>query len=381
MNKNRYQVTQDLTETDSDFLTRVKSLEALKFDKNIFKDRSRTEGNQKFMKNLKEVTRDEIKINEIVKSFPSPEEVFLINSNWSIISNRLKSVFGYNNPVISFNDYNTQINEQLNEIQSGKLPITVVVPTPTSSTSASVTVPIGVTLKNLNHTDGTPSDFEIGIDNNSLFIQNKTESKTIYIKLVTKNGVKYIVFSNSTSDENNFTQFKFGNVNVNDSFHYRKMLNSLKLDEKVNKDIKVALFGTERVKDDIFDFLQNTYKLTSEVPKTFVESGKVVLGYGLKPESLPNVCHFGKNLILLKKLYYNNILSNKKMHAIEYFTNIKVSDKFVDVILNMCKNSKSNIDDLRQDEKQLLDCVLTVETFLENKSEMCLFSPFVLMSV
>jgi hypothetical protein len=72
------------------------------------------------MKNLKDVTRDEVKISEIVKSFPSAEEVFLINSNWSYISNMLKRKFGFNNPTITANEYNIEINEILNEIQSGK---------------------------------------------------------------------------------------------------------------------------------------------------------------------------------------------------------------------------------------------------------------------
>jgi hypothetical protein len=363
MNKNRYQVTQDPTETDADFIKRIDSLEKMAFDPNIFKDRAATEGNKKFMKNLKDITRDEVKISEIVKSFTSPEEVFLINSNWSYILNRLKSVFGVNNPAISANDYNIQINEQLNEIQSGKTPITVVAPTPgASSTTASATAPTGVTLTNLVHTDGTASDFEIGIENNSLFIQNKVESKAIYIKIANKNGLKHILFSNSTSDEGNFRAFKFGNVNVNDSFHFKKMLSTLKLDENVNKDIKIALFGTNRVKEDIYDFLQSTHKLTSETAKPFIESGKVIMGYGLKTESIPDICHFGKNIILLKKLYYNNILSvkNKKMHAIEYFSNVKVSDNFVDVILQMCKNSKPNINNLTPDEKQLLDTLLHV---------------------
>ena len=42
MNKNRYQVTQDPTETDADFMRRIKSLEGLQFDPTIFKDRART---------------------------------------------------------------------------------------------------------------------------------------------------------------------------------------------------------------------------------------------------------------------------------------------------------------------------------------------------
>jgi hypothetical protein len=84
-----------------DFIKRIESLEKLAFDKNIFKDRAATEGNSKFMKNLKDITRDEIKISEIVKSFPVAEEVYLINSNWSHISNILKREFGFHNPSIS----------------------------------------------------------------------------------------------------------------------------------------------------------------------------------------------------------------------------------------------------------------------------------------
>ena len=360
MNKNRYQVTQDPNETDTDFIKRIDSLEKMAFDPTIFKDRAATEGNSKFMKNLKDITRDEVKISEIVKSFSLPEEVFLINNNWPIISNRLKSVFGVNNPAISTSEYKSEIEKTLDTVQTGKTTnITVVAPVPGTSTSTSATSPIGVTLKNLDHVDGTTSDFVIGIENNSLFIKNTAENKAIYVKIATKSGVKYILFSNSTSAENSFRAFKFAG---NDSFSFKTMLNTLKLDEKLNKDIKVALFGTNKVKEDLYDFLQTTYKLTSEVAKPFVESNKVVMGYGLKPESIPDICHFGKNIILLKKLYYNNILSvkNKKMHAIEYFTNVKVSDNFVDVILQMCKNSKPNTNDLTQDEKQLLDTLLHV---------------------
>ena len=68
---------QDPNETDADYITRIKSLASLPFDKNIFKDRVQTQGNQKFMKNFKEMTRDEIIFSEIVKSFPVAEEVFL----------------------------------------------------------------------------------------------------------------------------------------------------------------------------------------------------------------------------------------------------------------------------------------------------------------
>jgi hypothetical protein len=125
------------------------------------------------------------------------------------------------------------------------------------------------------------------------------------------------------------------------------------------------MFGSKLNYPDIYNHLKSNFSLTDINKgdlKKVQHEGKTIVGYGLKTESIPDICHFGKNIILLKKLYYNNILSvkNKKMHAIEYFTNVKVSDNFVDVILQMCKNSKPNINNLTQDEKQLLDTLLHV---------------------
>jgi hypothetical protein len=116
----------------------------------------------------------------------------------------------------------------------------------------------------------------------------------------------------------------------------------LKLDEKVNKDIKVALFGTERGKDDIYDFLQKTHKLTSEASKPFVESGKVIMGYGLT-QSIPDICHFGKNIILLKKIYYNNILLNRNLKKSR-----DLSKKIMTVTISTSSSSKKLISRARQ---------------------------------
>ena len=77
------------------------------------------------------------------------------------------------------------MNYSMKYTQGNRL-FTVVAPTPgTSSTSTleSETSPTSITLKNLDHSDGTSSDFQIGIDNNRLFIKNTAESKGIYIKM------------------------------------------------------------------------------------------------------------------------------------------------------------------------------------------------------
>ena len=369
MNKNRYQVTQDPTETDADFIRRIDSLEKLKFDPNIFKDRAATEGNRKFMKNLKDITRDEVKISAIVKSFSSPEEVFLINSNWPYILNILKRQFGIDNDGISPVEYKSEIDEALESVQTGKT-TNVIVQAPSASTttpaaSAASAAPAApataISLANdIYDAYGMQSGYEYETVNNSLAILNTFAADIVYIKIAISKTLKKILFSKTDNNQGSFKAFNFSSATGEISFKKFKRdffgTNTYVYDE---------LFGTDNNYENIYKYLKTKHSLTdinkSDLKKVQHE-GKTIVGYGLKTESIPDICHFGKNIILLKKLYYNNILSvkNKKMHAIEYFTNVKVSDNFVDVILQMCKNSKPNINNLTPDEKQLLDTLLHV---------------------
>jgi hypothetical protein len=334
------------------------------------------------MKNLKDITRDEVKISEIVKSFTSPEEVFLINSNWSYILNILKRQFGFNNPGISASEYNSEIEEALESIPTGKTTnITVVAPpasgatvsastpfaTPSAATPAPPATPgpTGTTastttlMNDILDDTGASSGFQYEESDNSLVISNP-KGDIVYIKIAESKTLKKILFSKTNNNQGSFKTFNFTNTSGELSFK------QFKTDFfQGNTFVYNQMFGSKLNYPDIYNHLKSNFSLTDINKgdlKKVQHEGKTIVGHGLKTESIPDICHFGKNIILLKKLYYNNILSvkNKKMHAIEYFTNVKVSDNFVDVILQMCKNSKPNINNLTQDEKQLLDTLLHV---------------------
>ena len=57
-------------------------------------------------------------------------------------------------------------------------------------------------------------------------------------------------------------------------------------------------------------------------------------------KDVPNKCEFGKLIILLNKLYHNNILSVKDKNGINVqgIPNSQVGDKFVDIIMKICNN-------------------------------------------
>ena len=123
--------------------------------------------------------------------------------------------------------------------------------------------------------------------------------------------------------------------------------------------------------DDIECRIVNIYTHLEKVIKDKIPTGDFftgadgIVGYGIINDNIPKQVNFGKNIILLNKLYYKNILSVKdqNLHAVEYLPNVKVSDNFVDIIFSMTKNkqpSKETINNLSTDEQHLLDTLLYI---------------------
>ena len=95
-------------------------------------------------------------------------------------------------------------------------------------------------------------------------------------------------------------------------------------------------------------------------------------GWGLNKEAITKHANFGKNIILLDKLYYKNVLSikDKRMHSVEHLPNVKVSDTLADIIISMCKNeqpTKQTLDTLSSNERKLFDLLLYVSGVRKSK--------------
>ena len=92
---------------------------------------------------------------------------------------------------------------------------------------------------------------------------------------------------------------------------------------------------------------------------------KEVFGYGVGGSVLPRYADFGKILILLRKLYLENILSIrwKSKTNVAGFTHVKVSEDFVQIILNMMQgNSPTRMDicNLTTQERHLYDRLISI---------------------
>jgi hypothetical protein len=90
-------------------------------------------------------------------------------------------------------------------------------------------------------------------------------------------------------------------------------------------------------------------KSTRDKPeKTNKTKKKPVVQKGASVKTVPTHCQFGKTIILLNKLYQNNILSVKDSNNINIqgIPNSKVDDKFVNIILGICNNEEVNKKDI-----------------------------------
>jgi len=103
-----------------------------------------------------------------------------------------------------------------------------------------------------------------------------------------------------------------------------------------------------------------------QIPYSTIRDGKedkIQYGVGIKPEQLPDWATFGKLIIKVKKLYYNNelIIKYKNKKSINGFKNVKVSEKFVKIIMNMFEDISPTHEDLNRlsaNERHLYDMIL-----------------------
>jgi hypothetical protein len=66
------------------------------------------------------------------------------------------------------------------------------------------------------------------------------------------------------------------------------------------------MFGAKPNYTNIYDYLKRYFSLIDINKgdlKKVQHEGKTIVGYGLKTESIPDICNLGKNITLLKKLY------------------------------------------------------------------------------
>ena len=395
------------------------------FDRTIFEERAATKNILKFQNNLKELVRNEIIIGEIVRNYTSnPEVVFLINSNWKKMLPILLQMVGYDNRKMTADQFARTIDEVGGILADPKprINITNITPVgvpavagtttppatparggPPTTPAGAPTTPAGApttpagaaaTPAGAASSASTSGWFPMGgwggwgssgstgtlgsspslsatttiqvkNDSKTIHIYNSTSKNNLYIKIGERGAIKKIMYSTTSDSKGEYKAINFLNVSSSiDKHAFKNVLAHVGI--SLNDNTYQQVFGTDTDNkiSSVYTHLEKVIK--DKIPKTeFFTHSDGIVGYGIINDNIPKQVNFGKNIILLNKLYYKNILSVKdqNLHAVEYLPNVKVSDNFVDIIFSMTKNkqpSKETINNLSTDEQHLLDTLLYI---------------------
>jgi hypothetical protein len=346
-------------------------MEAEQFDMNLYEEKANLYQRNMLKQNLRQIFSNEVMIENIIRSFKD-EQRFIINKHFPEIKEYMLDTYGKNNTNLSLEDVVEVITSHLERILNppieyniGEDEITAAAPATASSIKVLDSDAIDASGK------AVPTDFKFGTDKNSLYIENDKEDLHVYFKIAeTPDKKEILLYSTDTNEAGKFRQVmeRATSGKSNDDV-LRKIIENLKLDDYAKN--KILNKKSSRV-SDLINELKTNYKLepikkglTMKKLNTLTGNKKYSrYGAGVKdPEqSLPEYAYFGEIVIMLSKLYYNNILSVKMKsgRAIDGFKNSKVSNFFVDIIMDMYadKDVSSQIKALSVDEKNLMNSLL-----------------------
>ena len=372
-NKNRMVVEEQRpNETQEEYLQRMKDMEAEKFDMNLYEEKANAHQINMLKKNLRQIFSNDAMIENIIKSFKE-EQRFIINKHFAEIREYILDTYGKNNTNLSLEDIVEVITGHLERILNppmeynvGEDEITAAAP----ATASSIQV-LDSDVNDAATGKPIPTDFKYGTDKNSLYIENDKEGSHVYFKIAeTPDGKDILLYSTDTNEAGKFRQVMERSLSgkSNDDV-LKNIITNLKIDDFAKNKI-LNKKASSKV-NDFIALLKTQYKLEPikkglQIKKLNTLSGAKLKRYGAgikDPEqTLPEYAYFGEIVIMLSKLYYNNVLSIKMKsgRAIDGFRNAKVSNFFVDIIMDMYANKDvSNlIKDLSVDEKNLMNSLL-----------------------
>lgn len=341
LNWQQQQVGQQPNETEEAYIKRLKDLENYKVDPNIYKQKAINENINKLKNNLKEIIKDQGKIDQLVSYFKEGDDAYILNSYWDQISAYLKKYgFDINNKDFNFLKLKEELKAAIENIK--KQPFSLNILSKNDRVS------------NINNAIRVEK-----IDNNILQLNNYEDNKKLYIKIRANNDHIEYSYDNIT-----YSTFNFKSSKANTKSHYFFSVIKDFNDKLVPNTVDYKkIFGNSDKKKDIHEHLKKQIDVTKTGGGMMEENEE-------ESEQIPKIINFGKIKLLLNKLYYNNILSVKdqKMHSIENMPNKHVSDEFVKVIYNIYNNKSNNEANLSDKELELFHLLLFVSGLSKKKN-------------
>ena len=366
MNQGAFSMTQSPDETEEDFLLRLaqnaETLEPEEISHKAVANALRT-----FKEKLKELVRNDVTIGQVsnrIDDFGEIENKMKLLKTFPKFKKYFLEKYGFNNkqvlPEVLLEEIENYIKKSDKPILIADKAVDDLLEADEADVEAEgFTQPIKKPFPGL--------QFQSQPEANRMKIENVKESPptVLYLRPALVGRTKELLFS--------FTGMGGSWINVRESKIDRK--SSQVIFERTGiflKELEVA-FGSKTIKgiaENLFrkydipfssdvDLEIDTYRGEDITRYGMGIKAKPSYGYGL-PEELQKFSKLGKAVIMTKKLFYENILSLCMENGSKFpgFKNVKVSERFVEIIMQLLKGNKPSSHTLKQldsHERELFD--------------------------
>jgi hypothetical protein len=334
----------------------------------------------RFREKMRELVKDPVLIEQVINSLDSNSDDNVdqkaeLLKNWNLLKTKFISTYGVNNRRIKVDDIITFFDFFLQGASGADLPEAI---------KGNITKENLVKAETqLNNVDVEP----IPTENTLLLIHHTaTGDKLLFLRSVAEGSDLHLIYS-FDGNVGTFKEFFDKDIPSNRKTSKAVSMSSKEIENRtgISASMLNEVFGikTKSVNPSVL-----ARKITEKwgIPAIYAVSNSQVerrpysllkgttknrIEYGMGLEEIPQYAEFGNVFILLKKLYYDNILSvrDKNMKSIAGLKTAKVSEPLVSIIMGMSKGLQPTFGDinaLSSPERQLYDRLVRIANL--NKS-------------
>jgi hypothetical protein len=347
LSKGVFSTEQLPSETEEQYLKRLRD-NVEYFQAETLKDDAEFRILKRFRESLKELIRDAVLIDQVSNYFDYRTK-YQIVKRWNDFKKKFIDIYGVFNSHLNIDDFVEFIEMYLSSggvLNEG------------TSYVGTENIPI------------IPSNKKIEIipfpEDKMVQLFNNQTRKSVFLIAILERGIrggeKFNLLYSFTGSKGSFKTFD----------GIRNGMDIITKETGITSNDFIELFGTDRDGSLIAKSYYSKFKIpviTEDftTTETITNRGtpKKTYGYGLSIDHIPEYQTFGKVLVLLKKLYLHNILAVKHHNKINIagFKNTRVSDRFVNIIMEMCEGkhpTHNEINALSSTEKLLYDRLITL---------------------
>ena len=360
LNRGRLNLVRQPNESDEDFKQRLLDVGQVEFDEEAITQQAGRRAVNKFKENMKTITRNNILIENMIKSV-EPSRLFLYNKYFSAIQTKMKEVYGsatwkendYDNLLGIFDNIIGKVT--LETLPKINLPLPPsyesVVPPPSYESVEGALPPLPeLQLPPLPELQLPPLPASA--------LPPLPELRPLPVRPVEPFNRLWV---KGRGSENGATFWENTKYNLQEEFKDQYK-------EVTGRNLPVGRLA-------MFKAVYETGLLPAPSAPASLQNfqGQAQSGVGLKHEKLPTFAHLGRIAIDPHSLYYQNtlkVLSHQKYH-LQGYKNTKVTEGFVSILMDLLKGKFPTGNELKKldiGEKELYDNLIHL-AHLHKKAE------------